>query len=40
MRVKLEPKTVFIGKKFAYIFLGIIFFLNSIVFIWYLFFLT
>ena len=38
MRVKLEPETAFIGKKFAYIFLGIIFVLNSIVFIWYLFF--
>ena len=31
MRVKLEPETAFIGKKFAYIFLGIIFGLNSIV---------
>ena len=38
MRVKLEPETSFIGKKFAYIFLGIIFVLNSIVFIWYFFF--
>ena len=38
MRVKLEPETAFIGKKFAYIFLGIIFVLNSIVFIWYFFF--
>ena len=35
MRVKLEPETAFIGKKFAYIFLGIIFFLNAITFIWY-----
>ena len=33
MRVKLEPETAFIGKKFAYIFLGIIFGLNLIVFI-------
>ena len=38
MRVKLEPETAFIGKKFAYIFLGIIFVLNSLVFIWYFFF--
>ena len=38
MRVKLEPETAFIGKKFAYIFLGIIFGLNSIAFIWYFFF--
>ena len=38
MRVKLEPETAFIGKKFAYIFLGVIFGLNLIVFIWYLFF--
>ena len=38
MKVKLEPETAFIGKKFAYIFLGIIFGLNSIVFVWYLFF--
>ena len=38
MRVKLEPETPFIGKKFAYIFLGIIFGLNSIVFVWYFFF--
>jgi len=29
MRVKLEPETAFIGKKFAYIFLGIIFSLKS-----------
>ena len=28
MRVKLEPDTAFIGKKFAYIFFGIIFGLN------------
>ncbi len=38
MKVKLEPETASIGKKFAYIFLGIIFGLNSIVFIWYLYF--
>jgi len=38
MRVKLEPETAFIGKKFAYIFLGLIFGLNSIVFVWYFFF--
>ena len=35
MRVKLEPDTAFIGKKFAYIFLGIIFGLNAITFIWF-----
>ena len=28
MRVRLEPETAFIGKKFAYIFLIIIFGLN------------
>ena len=39
MRVKLEPEKAFIGKKFVYIFLGIIFVLNAIVFFWY-FFLT
>ncbi len=38
MRVKLEPETAFIGKKFAYIFVSIIFVLNLIVFIWYFFF--
>ncbi len=38
MRVKLEPETAFIGKKFAYIFLGVIFTLNAIVFVWLLFF--
>ena len=38
MRVKLEPETAFIGKKFAYIFFGIIFGLNAIVFFWYFFF--
>ena len=35
MRVKLEPETAFIGKKFAYIFTGIIFGLNAITFIWF-----
>ena len=35
MRVKLEPDTAFIGKKFAYIFLGIIFGLNAITFGWF-----
>ena len=35
MRVKLEPETAFIGKKFAYIFFGIIFGLNAIAFFWY-----
>ena len=29
MRVKLEPETAFIGKKFAYIFLGVMFGLNA-----------
>jgi hypothetical protein len=38
MRVKLEPETAFIGKKFAYLFLGIILALNAITFIWYFFF--
>ena len=38
MRVKLEPDTAFIGKKFAYLFLGIIFALNTITFIWFFFF--
>jgi hypothetical protein len=37
MRVKLEPETAFIGKKFAYIFLGIIFSLNALTFIWFFF---
>ena len=40
MRVNLEPETAFIGKKFAYIFLVVIFELNSIIFLWYFFFLT
>ena len=35
MGVKLEPETAFIGKKFAYIFLGIIFSLNAVKFIWF-----
>ena len=35
MRVKLEPETAFIGKKFAYIFLGIIFSLNIMTFVWF-----
>ena len=35
MRVKLEPETAFIGKKFAYIFIGVILSLNAITFIWY-----
>ena len=34
-RVKLEPETAFIGKKFAYLFLGVIFGLNAITFIWF-----
>ena len=38
MRVKLEPETAFIGRKFAYIFLAGIFGLNAIFFIWYFFF--
>jgi len=35
MRVKLEPETAFIGKKFAFIFLAVIFVLNAITFIWF-----
>ena len=35
MRVKLEPETAFIGKKFAYLFMGIIFALNGALFIWF-----
>ena len=35
MRVKLEPETAFIGKKFAFIFVGVIFGLNLIAFTWY-----
>ena len=38
MVVKLEPDTAFVGKKFVYIFLGIIFGLNAITFSWLLFF--
>ena len=33
--IPVEPETAFIGKKFAYIFLGIIFSLNAITFIWF-----
>ena len=39
MIVKLEPDTAFIGKKFAYTFLGIIFGLNAINFGWFFFIL-
>ena len=35
MRVKLEPETAFIGKKFAYIFISIIFILNAITLSWF-----
>ena len=35
MRVKLEPETAFIGKEFAYLFMGIIFALNVIIFVWF-----
>ena len=35
MRVKLEPETAFIGKKFAYIFLSIILSLNALIIIWF-----
>ena len=35
MRVKLEPETAFIGKKFGWIFFGIIFGLNTLFFIWF-----
>ncbi len=38
MRVKLEPDTAFIGKKFVYIFLGVVFSLNAITFTWFFFF--
>ena len=38
MSVKLEPETAFIGKKFAYIFIGVIFTLNAITFVWLFFF--
>jgi len=40
MRVKPEPETSFIGKKFAYIFFGIILGLNAIAFFGISFFLT
>ena len=35
MRVKLEPETAFIGKKFTYIFVGVMFSLNAITLIWF-----
>ncbi len=35
MRVKLETDTAFVGKKFSYLFLGIIFGLNALTFIWF-----
>ena len=35
MRVKLEPDTAFIGKKFAYLFMGIIFGLNALTLFWF-----
>ncbi len=35
MRVKLEPDTAFIGKKFAYTFFGVIFSLNAITLAWF-----
>ena len=35
MRVKLEPDTAFIGKKFAYLYLVIIFGLNAMTIIWF-----
>ena len=38
MRVKLEPETAFIGKKFAYLFAGALLSLNIITFIWFLLF--
>jgi len=38
MRVKLEPETAFIGKRFAIIFLAIVFGLNGITFFWFFFF--
>jgi len=38
MRVKLEPDEAFIGKKFGWIFFGIIFGLNILFFIWFFFF--
>ena len=38
MRVKLEPETAFIGRKFAYIFAAVLFGLNALAFAWYFFF--
>ncbi len=38
MRVKLEPETAFIGRKFGYLFAGIIFSLNAITLVWFLLF--
>ena len=38
MRVKLEPETAFIGRKFAYIFLSIIFILNYYIYLVFIFF--
>ena len=35
MRVKLEPDTAFIGKKFGWIFFSVIFTLNIFFFIWF-----
>ena len=35
MRVKLEPETAFVGKKFAYIFFGVIFSLNLLILTWF-----
>ena len=35
MRVKLNSGSPFVGKKFIYIFAGIIFGLNGLAFIWY-----
>ena len=35
MRVKLEPETAFIGKKFTYIFMILIFGLKAIAFFWF-----
>jgi len=38
MRVKLNPDTAFIGKKFAYIFFFLIFSLNLFALTWFFFF--
>ena len=35
MRVKLEPEKAFIGKKFAYLFLGAILSVNAATFDWF-----